>query len=79
MVNMENHDVAVEDETNAMGKLVLVGEDGVPLKPVKVDSQATILGPFPSLSYLFSSPNTSAKVGIAGDESNGMGTGSYDA
>ena len=58
-------------------KLVLVGDDGVPLKPVNVDSQATDMEPFPSLSNSFRSLITSTKLDNAGDKWNGTGPSSY--
>ncbi|GKB46970.1 RNA-directed DNA polymerase, eukaryota, reverse transcriptase zinc-binding domain protein [Tanacetum coccineum] len=56
------------EELNAYvgGKLVLVGDDGIPLKPLNVDGQATVMDPFPCLSNTFGTPNTSTKVAIAG-------------
>ncbi|PWA75187.1 zinc knuckle CX2CX4HX4C [Artemisia annua] len=47
----DNHDVSIEDVTSVKmleGKLVLVGDDGVALKPVNADSQATDMELFPS-------------------------------
>ncbi|GKA28065.1 retrovirus-related pol polyprotein from transposon TNT 1-94 [Tanacetum coccineum] len=43
------------------GNLLLVGDDGVPFKPVNADSQATV-ELFPSMSESFGSPNSSAKL-----------------
>ncbi|GJS26752.1 hypothetical protein Tco_0487372 [Tanacetum coccineum] len=40
------------------GKLVLVGDDEIPLKPLNVDGQATIMDHFPCLSNTFSTSNT---------------------
>nr|GEW60863.1 RNA-directed DNA polymerase, eukaryota, reverse transcriptase zinc-binding domain protein [Tanacetum cinerariifolium] len=47
------------------GKLVLVGDDGIPLKPLNVDGQATVMDHFPCLSNTFGTPNASIKVATA--------------
>ena len=60
------------------GKLVLVGDDGLPLKHVNANSQANVMGTFPSLFKSFGSPNMSLEVDIAGDKSNGTRPRSYD-
>ncbi|GJW37319.1 hypothetical protein Tco_0060239 [Tanacetum coccineum] len=47
------------------GKLVLVGYDGLPLKPMNDDGQTTIMDHFPWLSDTFGTPNTTTKVAMA--------------
>ncbi|GKB41112.1 hypothetical protein Tco_0886054 [Tanacetum coccineum] len=47
------------------GKLVLVGYDGLPLKPMNDDGQTTVMDHFPWLSDTFGTPNTTTKVVMA--------------
>ncbi|PWA90417.1 basic-leucine zipper domain-containing protein [Artemisia annua] len=52
------------------GKLVLMGNDGEPLKSLKSDGQANTMEVFPCLSDSLSTPNTSTKVYIASPNDN---------
>ncbi|GKB72708.1 RNA-directed DNA polymerase, eukaryota, partial [Tanacetum coccineum] len=47
------------------GKLMLVGDDGMPVKPMNVDGQASSMDHFPCLSDMFSTLNTTTKVATA--------------
>ncbi|GJY95863.1 hypothetical protein Tco_0512224 [Tanacetum coccineum] len=47
------------------GKLVLVGDYGIPLKPLNADGQATSMDHFPCMSNMFGTPNTTTKVATA--------------
>jgi hypothetical protein len=58
------------------GKLVLVGNDGVPLKHLNANRKYT-MEPFLSLYESFGSPNTSTKEDTVVDKSNGTVLGSY--
>ncbi|GJW37320.1 hypothetical protein Tco_0060240 [Tanacetum coccineum] len=48
------------------GKLVLVGYDELPLKPMNVDGETKFMDPFPCLSDTFGAPNTTTIVAMAG-------------
>ncbi|GKC18870.1 copia-type polyprotein [Tanacetum coccineum] len=48
------------------GKLVFVSDDGVPMKPLNFNGQATIMELFTCFSDMFDTPNTSTKVATAG-------------
>ncbi|GJT44078.1 putative reverse transcriptase domain-containing protein [Tanacetum coccineum] len=47
------------------GKLVLVGDDGIPVKSLNVDGQASSMDHFPCMSNMFGTPNTTTKVATA--------------
>ncbi|GJY78350.1 RNA-directed DNA polymerase, eukaryota, reverse transcriptase zinc-binding domain protein [Tanacetum coccineum] len=52
------------------GKLVLVGDDRIPLKPLNFDGQAIVMNHFPCSSDTFGTPNTSIKVVDVGTSNN---------
>ncbi|GKG03790.1 hypothetical protein Tco_0314177 [Tanacetum coccineum] len=50
------------------GKLVLVGDDEIPLKPLNVDGQATIMDHFPCLSDTMNVANFRTLIALACNE-----------
>ncbi|GKC68000.1 hypothetical protein Tco_1100598 [Tanacetum coccineum] len=58
--NVEKHREMIK------GKLVLVGDDGIPFKNLNADSQSNVMDHFPCFSDTFGTPNTSNKVATAG-------------
>ncbi|GJY67148.1 hypothetical protein Tco_0469386 [Tanacetum coccineum] len=51
--------------SSVMSKLVLVGDDGIPLKPLNVDGQASAMDYFTYLSNTFDTPNSTTTVATA--------------
>nr|GEY46479.1 hypothetical protein [Tanacetum cinerariifolium]GEY58880.1 hypothetical protein [Tanacetum cinerariifolium] len=55
----------IQDSQFLEGKLVLMGDDWKPLKPMKADGQASAMDHFPCLSHKFGTHNTTNKVDTA--------------
>ena len=61
------------------GKLVLVGDDGEPLKLLNIDGQTNSMESFPCFLDTFGTPNTSTKMATACPNNNLLNKGDYSS